>query len=58
VKRFPRQPNSAPEWFKEEERIGIEAALRGKPKSASKRFREFIEKRQGQQRLFDEAKPS
>jgi hypothetical protein len=46
-----------PVWVDTEERVARNAALRGRPQPASERYRKFIEREQGQQRLlskFDE----
>jgi hypothetical protein len=43
----------APTWVDAEERVALNAAMRGRPLPASQRYREFIEVAQGQQRLFD-----
>lgn len=55
-----RGPNAGrtPVWVDAEEKTAMRAALRGKPTPASRRYREFVETKQGQQRLpLDEAAP-
>jgi hypothetical protein len=50
-----KQGESYPVWVDQEERRGKAAAMRGRPQPVSGRYQRFIEREQGQQRLFPEA---
>jgi hypothetical protein len=53
-----RKRGEGPAWVDQEERRGKDAATRGHPRPVSGRYQRFIEREQGQQRLFPEETPS